>query len=138
MMNYRSFNPINLVVEIVGDKWTLLILRDIILENKRYFGEFRESEERISSNILADRLVTLEKHGLISKTVDLLTKQKVLYSLTEKGIDLLPLLIEFITWSLKYQPVDLVRYKPAADLIEADIQTRDNMRELLIKRHLTG
>lgn len=136
MMNYRSFNPINLVVEIVGDKWTLLILRDIILENKRYFGEFRESEEKISSNILADRLATLEINGLLSKTVDSITKQKVLYSLTKKGIDLLPLLIEFITWSLKYQPVDLVRYKPAADLIATDVETRDKMRQLLMKRHL--
>jgi DNA-binding HxlR family transcriptional regulator len=124
------------MVEIVGDKWSLLILRDIIFDKKRYFNEFRASEEKIASNILADRLVMLEREGLISKKGDPDHKQKVIYSLTEKSIDLLPVLVESMIWSLKYEPVDPVKYKPAVDFIAAGHSTHEQLREQLKHDHL--
>ncbi|MDN3548889.1 winged helix-turn-helix transcriptional regulator [Mucilaginibacter aquaedulcis] len=139
MENHRSLCPVNLMVEIVGDKWSLLILRDIIFDKKRYFNEFRASEEKIASNILASRLAMLEQEGLISKRPDPSEhKQKVIYSLTEKSIDLLPVLVESMIWSLKYEPVDPVKYKPALDFIAAGHEAHEQFREELKRIHLGG
>jgi len=76
-------------VEVFGDKWSLLILRDIMFEGKRHFRELLQSEEKIASNILTDRLAMLEREGIISKGEDPDHKQKFIYSLTSRGIDLL-------------------------------------------------
>src|SRR6516225_1897396 len=119
MEPHRSHCPVNLLVEVIGDKWTFLILRDIIFYKRRHFNELlRLSEEGIASNILRDRLVMLEKEGIITKAKDPQDthKQKITYSLTEKGIDLLPLMIQAIIWSVRYEPVDQAKYKPAIDL----------------------
>lgn len=132
MENHRSLCPINLMVEVVGDKWSFLILRDILFYNKRHFNELRQSEEKIASNILTDRLNMLEREGLISKRADPAHKQKVIYSLTEKGIDLLPLLLEAMVWSLKYEPVDKDKYKPALDLLAAGPKGQEELRKQLI------
>ncbi len=103
---HRSGCPINLTLEVVGDKWSLLIIRDIIFGNRRHFRELlTQSEEGIASNILADRLKTLLGQGIISKADDPTHKQKAIYSLTEKGIELLPVLAEMSVWGLKYLPV---------------------------------
>src|SRR5882757_1643762 len=99
MDNHRSHCPVNLTVEVFGDKWSLLILRDIMFEGKRHFREFLNSEEKIASNILTDRLSMLEREDILTKTQDPDHKQKHIYSLTEKGIDLLPLLVEIGAWS---------------------------------------
>lgn len=97
--DHRSECVINLMVEILGDQWSLLILRDIMFQNRRHFRELlTESPERIASNILADRLQTLVKQGIIVKSHDPSHKQKAIYSLTEKGISLLPLLMEMVAW----------------------------------------
>ncbi|MGQ3293513.1 MAG: winged helix-turn-helix transcriptional regulator, partial [Shinella sp.] len=86
---HRSGCPINLTLEILGDRWSLIILRDMMFGNRRHFRELlTKSEEGIASNILADRLRRLVDEGLISKADDPSHKQKALYSLTEMGIAL--------------------------------------------------
>ena len=100
--NKKSDCPINFALEIFGDKWSFLIVRDLMFKGKHYYGEFLQMEEKIATNILADRLVLLEKVGIISRTIDEVHNSKKIYKLTEKGIDLLPLLTEVILWSAKY------------------------------------
>jgi DNA-binding HxlR family transcriptional regulator len=99
--NYRSGCPINLTVEVIGDKWSLIIIRGIMFDGKRHFRELLHAEEKIASNILTDRLNMLEREGIISKKPDPEHKQKYIYSLTAAGIDLLPLMVEIGSWSLK-------------------------------------
>src|SRR3989344_8470546 len=100
----RSDCPISFALDTFGDKWSLLILRDLLFSGKSSYGEFLNSEEGIATNILADRLQILEHAGIITKAQDPTVKTKIIYSLTEKGIDLLPKLIEIILWSAKYDP----------------------------------
>jgi DNA-binding HxlR family transcriptional regulator len=100
----RSDCPINFALEIFGDKWTLLIVRDLMFRGKVHYGDFIESEEKIATNILADRLDILERAGIIKKLRDPKNKTKNIYSLTEKGLDLMPVLIEIVLWSAKYDP----------------------------------
>ena len=102
----RSGCPINLTLEVVGDKWSLLIIRDMIFGNRRHFRELlTKSEEGIASNILADRLKMLVQRGIITKADDPTHKQKAIYSLTEQGIELLPVLAQIAVWGRKYLPV---------------------------------
>jgi DNA-binding HxlR family transcriptional regulator len=102
----RSGCPINLTLEVVGDKWSLLVIRDMIFGNRRHFRELlSKSEERIASNILADRLKRLTERGIVSRADDPTHKQKTIYSLTEKGIELLPVLAQMSAWGLKHLPV---------------------------------
>jgi DNA-binding HxlR family transcriptional regulator len=102
----RSGCPINLTLEVVGDKWSLLIIRDLMFGDRRHFRELlTKSEERISSNILADRLKTLLEQGIITREDDPSHKQKGIYSLTEMGIELLPILAQMAGWGFKYLPV---------------------------------
>lgn len=136
MENHRSLCPVNLLVEIVGDKWSLLILRDLMFGNKRYFSEFRNSEENIASNILTTKLNMLESKGLLSKRQDPAHKKKVIYSLTEKSIDLMPLIVEATIWSVKHEPVDLIKYKPAIDFIAAGPEAQAQLRKKLSTVHL--
>ena len=98
----RSDCPVSFALDIFGDKWTLIILRDLLIKGKKTFGEFLSSKEKIATNILADRLNTLEKSGIITGSPAPDKKSKINYTLTEKGIDLLPVLIEIIKWSAKY------------------------------------
>lgn len=103
---HRSGCPINLTLEVLGDKWSLLIIRDMMFGNRRHFRELLvNSLEGISSNILADRLKTLLDQGVISKADDPSHKQKGIYSLTEKGIQLLPVLAQMGAWGVKHLPV---------------------------------
>lgn len=102
----RSGCPINLTLEVVGDKWSLLIIRDMMFGNRRHFRELlTKSDENISSNILADRLKTLMEQGIITRADDPSHKQKGIYSLTEQGIELLPILAQMAAWGVKYLPV---------------------------------
>lgn len=103
--DHRSGCPINLTLEVVGDKWSLLILRDMMFGGKRHFREMLRSEEGIASNILADRLKMLVDQGIITKADDPSHKQKAVYSLTEQGIALLPVLAQMAVWGRKYLPV---------------------------------
>jgi len=98
----RSPCPISATLEILGDKWTLLVIRDLMFSGKETYGEFLQSEEKIATNILADRLLILESNGIIEKKAFPGNKVKNLYQLTSKGIDLMPILFEIILWGDKY------------------------------------
>ncbi len=102
MKKNRSDCPISCSLDVFGDKWSLLIIRDIMLRGKVSYSEFLESEERISTNILVNRLKVLEEENIVSKSVSPTNKSKFNYSLTEKGIDLLPIVIEIMDWGAKY------------------------------------
>lgn len=101
-MKYRSHCPINFAQETFGDKWSLLVIRDLMFKGKKYYGDFMASDEKISTNILADRLEKLEINGLVMKKVDEENNAKKVYSLTQKGIDLMPMLLDMIAWAAKY------------------------------------
>ncbi|KDM91796.1 winged helix-turn-helix transcriptional regulator [Photobacterium galatheae] len=103
-MTRRSNCPISNVLDIVGDKWSLLILRDLMFFGKRSYSELQHSEEKVATNILSNRLERLEKDGLITKRTDENDKRKKLYALTQAGKDMLPILLEMIMWSSKYDP----------------------------------
>jgi DNA-binding HxlR family transcriptional regulator len=100
----RSQCPISLTLDVIGDKWTLLILRDLIIRGKRRYQDFLNSKEKISTNILAERLVKLEKLQIISKSDDPTNRKQYLYTPTQKGIDLLPILFDFMRWGIKNEP----------------------------------
>jgi len=89
-------------VEILGDRWSLLIIRDMMLRGFRSFKEFLESYERIATNILADRLRKLEAYGIIS-TAGPFRRRRLIYSLTAKGIDLAPVLTEMVLWAAAHE-----------------------------------
>src|SRR4029079_12541618 len=96
--------PISQSLEVFGDRWTLLVLRDVIFGDARHFRELLDGPERISSNILADRLATLVEHGLLTRSGDPTHKQKVTYSLTEAAIQLVPVLADISAWGLEHLP----------------------------------
>jgi len=98
----RSDCPISCSLDIWGDKWSLLIIRDLMFAKERTYGDFLKSAEGIATNILATRLQNLEEDKLIEKLAHPDSKAKVLYRLTRKGIDLLPILIEIHLWAEKY------------------------------------
>lgn len=98
----RSDCPISYALDFFGDKWSLLVIRDLVFSHKKFYKEFLQSKEKIATNILSDRLKKLESVGIIqSKVYEKLKTQKE-YSLTDKGKDLIPVLIEIILWSAKY------------------------------------
>ncbi|MEI3850491.1 MULTISPECIES: winged helix-turn-helix transcriptional regulator [Ensifer] len=101
----RSGCPINLSLEVFGDKWSLLIIRDMIFGGKRHFRELLRSQEGISSNILADRLKMLVEQGMLTKADDPTHKQKAIYSLTEMTIALVPIMAQLGAWGRRYLPV---------------------------------
>ena len=102
-MKRRSMCPLNASVEMLGDRWSLLILRDMMLRGARSFKDFRACPEKIASNILADRLRKLLANGIITTQSDPLDKRKVIYLLTEKGIDLGPVLTEMVLWAARHE-----------------------------------
>jgi DNA-binding HxlR family transcriptional regulator len=99
----RSGCPLNASVEILGDRWSLLIIRDMMLRGFSSFKEFLESHERIATNILADRLRKLEAYGIISTARDPSDGRRLIYSLTAKGIDLAPVLTEMVLWAAAHE-----------------------------------
>jgi DNA-binding HxlR family transcriptional regulator len=102
----RSACPINLTLETLGDRWSLLVIRDLMFGNRRHFRELLlSSEEGIASNILADRLRRLTDAGLVTRADDPEHKQKGIYSLTEKAIQLVPLLVHMGGWGRRHLPV---------------------------------
>jgi DNA-binding HxlR family transcriptional regulator len=106
MTDARSGCPINLALETIGDRWSLIVIRDVMFGNRRHFRVLlNESEEGIASNILADRLKRLVDSGLLSKADDPSHKQKAIYSLTEKAIQLVPLLAHMGAWGRRHLPV---------------------------------
>jgi len=104
-LKQRSDCPISSALDIVGDKWSLLIVRDIMMNGKNTYNEFLKSAEKIATNVLADRLAMLEATGIITKEEHPDSKAKIYYKLTDKGIDLLPVLIELILWADEHLPL---------------------------------
>ncbi|KPF47227.1 winged helix-turn-helix transcriptional regulator [Rhizobium sp. G187] len=106
MTSQRSGCPINLTLEVLGDRWSLIVIRDVMFGNRRHFRELlQQSEEGIASNILADRLKRLVANGLLSRVDDPAHKQKGIYSLTEPAIELVPLLAMMGAWGRRHLPV---------------------------------
>jgi DNA-binding HxlR family transcriptional regulator len=99
----RSECPLNASVEMLGDRWSLLIIRDMMLRGFRTYKEFLECYEGIATNILADRLQKLVAYGIITSKADPADGRKVLYSLTAKGIDLAPVLTEMVLWAAAHE-----------------------------------
>ena len=103
---HRSGCPINLTLEVLGDRWSLIVIRDIIFGGRRRYRELlNRSEEGIASNVLADRLKRLLDAGLLTKTGDPTHRQKMIYSLTEPAIQLVPLLAQMGAWGRRHAPV---------------------------------
>ena len=101
----RSGCPINLTLETLGDRWSLIVIRDIMFGGRRHFRDLlNRSEERIASNILADRLRRLVGSGLLSKRDDPTHRQKAIFSLTEPAIQLVPLLAQMGAWGRRHTP----------------------------------
>lgn len=92
---HRSHCPISFALDIIGDRWTLLVLRDLLMNGKRAYGEMLASEEGMATNVLADRLAWLETHGILEK-------RRQTYRVTAKGLDLLPVMLDLVAWSAKY------------------------------------
>ncbi len=100
----RSTCPISSALDVLGDKWTLLVMRDMLLVGKQHYREFLASEEGIATNILADRLARLDACGLVERTTDDPRSGKQAYRPTEKGRDLIPVLLELMSWSDQHDP----------------------------------
>lgn len=115
---------------IFGDKWSLLIIRDLMFKGKRYYGEFFDSEEEISTNILADRLAKLEKHSVLEKVRDTNHRSRFIYSLTNKGLDLIPMILEMVDWSEKYDentevPIEFIKsYRENPEKFAKDLRVQ--------------
>lgn len=105
----RSECPISCSLDIWGDKWSLLIVRDLMFSKQCTYGDFLKSDEKIATNILASRLQTLEENGIITKSDHPDSKAKVLYKLSQKGIELLPVMIEINLWAEKYFTIPVER-----------------------------
>jgi len=99
----RSACPLNVSLELLGDRWSLLIIRDLMFQGFRTYKEFLGSDEGIATNILADRLRRLEACGIISTEREATDRRKLIYRLTAKGIDLAPVLVELILWGARYE-----------------------------------
>ena len=99
----RSGCPVSISLEQFGDRWSLLIVRDLMVRGFRTFKEFQESGEGIATNILADRLRKLEAAGIITAEVEETDARRMNYRLTEKGIDLAPVLLELLIWGARHE-----------------------------------
>ncbi|MEM9602468.1 MAG: helix-turn-helix domain-containing protein [Pseudomonadota bacterium] len=103
-MPRRSDCPVSNVLDLVGDKWSLLIVRDLLFFGRRSYSELQSADERVATNILSNRLARLEAHGIISRQRDPEDRRRKLYGLTAAGVDLLPIVLEMILWSSKHDP----------------------------------
>ena len=131
-IQHRSDCPIAYSLDYLGDRWVMLILRDLIFTDKSSYGDFLVSDEKIATNVLADRLKLLEANGFIRSTVSVEKKNKFIYSLTEKGIELIPVIVELMIWGSKYNSNDM---KDLVKNLEKDKEgTIRQLREKLLQR----
>ncbi len=127
----RSDCPVSYGLEFFGDKWTLLIIRDMVFDQKRFYKDFLNSGEGIATNILSDRLKKLEENGIIESSVYELKKTQKVYVLTDKGKALIPVLLEIMVWSFEHNsdlniPAEFVR-KIKADRISVTNQLKESL-----------
>jgi DNA-binding HxlR family transcriptional regulator len=132
----RSGCPINLSLELLGDRWTLLIIRDLVFAGKRHFREFLQSDEGISSRTLAERLQTLVDEGILTRSDDPSHGRKAIYRLTEAGIDLLPVLAALGAWGSKHRRADDKLAQIANDLAAGGQFALERTKETLKAEHL--
>jgi DNA-binding HxlR family transcriptional regulator len=119
----KSHCPVNFALESFGDAWSLLIVRDIVFWGKRTYGEFLESEEGIATNVLAARLAHLEQKGILVREPHETDGRKEVYRLTEKGLALIPVLLEMSGWSAQYDP----KTTAPKQFVKAVYANRDDM-----------
>ncbi|MBZ9767382.1 helix-turn-helix transcriptional regulator [Mesorhizobium sp. CA6] len=131
----RSGCPISLSLELLGDRWTLLIIRDLAFAGKRHFREFLQSDEGISSRTLAERLQTLVDEGILTRSDDPSHGLKAIYRLTDAGIDLLPVLATLGAWGSKYRKADDKLARVANDLAAGGPPALERMKERLRAEH---
>ena len=124
--------PIDYALDLFGDRWTLLLIRDLLFGGKRHFRELMELPERIASNILTARLKKLEQRGLIERCLDPDNRKQVIYTLTDKGRDLTPVLVEMVRWGGRHDPNSLCPKNVVTRF------TRDNERLLADMRTSMG
>jgi DNA-binding HxlR family transcriptional regulator len=108
----RSGCPISISLEIFGDRWSLLVVRDLMFKGLRTFREFAEAGEGVATNILADRLARLEAAGIIVSAADPHDRRRIVYRLTRKGMELAPVLVEMVLWAARHEETEA----PAATL----------------------
>ncbi|MEO1016515.1 MAG: helix-turn-helix domain-containing protein [Pseudomonadota bacterium] len=126
----RSGCPISYALEIFGDRWTLIVLRDTLLRSKRRFRELLACEEGIATNVLADRLKRLEQRGLLVKERDPADARQQLYRPTELAVSLMPMLVEMTVWGAQtspdteFDPDFLRRFKTDRAQLITDLQER--------------
>jgi DNA-binding HxlR family transcriptional regulator len=125
----RSDCPISSALDIFGDKWSLLVMRDLLFRNKSHYREFLASEEGVATNILADRLARLQAAGLVEKTDDDPRSGKQAYVATSKGKDLIPLLLEMMLWSAQHEPQTGAPAVLIAELKKDQIKTTRAIRQ---------
>lgn len=137
----RSGCPVSISLEILGDRWSLLVIRDLMVRGFRTFKEFQESGEGIATNVLADRLQKLEAAGIIAAEANETDGRRVNYRLTEKGIDLAPILLELLIWGARHEEtgapcalIETMEKNREAVLAEARRRWRDRDSTPLIPR----
>lgn len=134
---HRSGCPINLTLEVLGDTWSLLIIRDVIFGDRRHYRRLlEESEEGIASNILSDRLRRLLASGVLTRQPDPAHRQRLIYSLTESGIQLLPVLVQLGAWGRRHRPAAQELSVRARLLEEGGPGLCEEFMDELRRRHL--
>ena len=104
--SHRSGCPIGITLDMLGDAWTLLVVRDLMFKGGKTFGDFLSADEGIATNIMTDRLCRLEANGIVDKRRDPADARRLIYRLTEMGIDLAPALVEMVLWATTYERTD--------------------------------
>lgn len=134
---FRSTCPVASALDIIGDKWSLLVMRDMLTRGKKTFKEFSESKEGIAPGILSSRLKWLEENGLMTKQKLPLNQKENIYLLTEKGIELAPIIVELIIWSdnnLRGQNPEMPSISQIGDISDKSALTagiQNNYRKLI-------
>ena len=131
---HRSGCPVNICLEVFGDRWSLLIVRDLMVRGYHTFKEFQASGEGIASNILADRLQKLEASGIISAEAERTDGRRVNYRLTQKGIELAPVLLDLLIWGARHEPADascalILKMEKNREQILAEVERRWRERD---------
>ena len=130
----RSDCAISQSLDIFGDKWSFLIIRDLAFLDKNTYGDLLKMEESIATNILADRLATLEKAEIITKEIFVGSKSKFKYKLTKKGIDTIPIIVELIIWGAKYGHV----FPEQKEFLKFNIEKKESYIRDVMQKHATG
>jgi DNA-binding HxlR family transcriptional regulator len=130
----RSACPVNISLERFGDRWSLLVIRDMMVRGYKTFKEFQESGEGIATNILASRLERLRETGIVETEADERDGRRVIYRLTEKGIDLAPVMLELLIWAARHEetaaPCEVMAYMEAnREAVIAEVRRRWRERD---------